>query len=125
MNVEIKTEDRRREKRYSMEKDTYAIIDHGETRLGHIIDISKGGMAFSYLGNEPLSHKDVEVDLFMYQNNYYVDTIPAQIVANFEMPSTFYVRTIAMMRCCLQFKELSQKKRSELDFLLKNYVIDP
>ena len=119
----MKKSERRKENRFHIEDGAYAILNQDVSLLGNIIDISKNGISFSYLGSEKISDREMDIDLFMYHHNYYLDRIPARLVSNFRINNISLFSFVTLMRCCLEFREMPEDKRAEVDHFISNYTV--
>jgi c-di-GMP-binding flagellar brake protein YcgR len=115
-------EERRKEPRHKTESGTCAVIDDSYIHLGHIIDISEGGMSFIYAGSEFPTHDTLELSIYLYNKNFFIDKIPARVVSNFKIPHENLFDFVVLMRCCLQFDDLSDNQRIDLINLIQSYT---
>jgi len=113
--------DRRKYNRFKIEDGAYAIISHDVSRLGHIIDISKKGISFSYLGSDTIEQNEIDIDIFMYHHNYYLDKVPSKVVSNFRITNDSLFNFVTLMRCCLEFKDMPEDKQAEVEYLIKTF----
>jgi hypothetical protein len=67
--------ERRKEKRFQTEKNTYALLRARGSKLGRVIDISKGGLAFRYVSVGERLKGPLELDLLSHQYDYRIDKI--------------------------------------------------
>ena len=118
-------DEKRGHKRFGAKGGTFAVLGPHVKNLGRIIDISKGGLAFSYHENgEPL-HKLFELDILLGDNGFYLDKVPFnavwdfQVVIDEEAPAS----SLAPRRCGVQFGALSDDQESQLDYFIQNHTL--
>ena len=119
----IRTE-RRQFKRYSAPQMAFAVLKSGYERLGKINNISRGGLAFEYIGDE--RHKNsiesellTEIDIFISRDNFYLSKIPCTIIYDSDtVPDHSIITSIPMRRCGVQFANLNLEAADLLDSCL-------
>jgi c-di-GMP-binding flagellar brake protein YcgR len=116
-------DERRTEPRHKTEGGACAIIDDSYIHLGHIIDISEGGMSFIYAGSELPARNTLELSIYLYNNNFFINKIPARIVSNYKIPHESLFDFVVLMRCSLQFDALSDNQRIDLINLIQSYTL--
>jgi hypothetical protein len=114
--------DRRKEQRHRAESGACAVIDDTYIDVGHIIDISESGMSFIYAGSEIPTHEALDLSIYLYNNDFYIDRIPARVISNFRIPHQSLQDFVILMRCCLKFDNLTEQQRNQIEFLIKNYT---
>ena len=57
--------ERRKHKRFQAQEGAYALLKDNSSKLGQIKNISKGGLAFSYIVNGGQVHESFNIDIFM------------------------------------------------------------
>jgi hypothetical protein len=127
MMVGKKSVERRKNKRYKAVSGAYAAINHSSRKIGPIMDISMGGLAFKYTDarivdpkKEPLEGKTICLsNLGYYVGNIPFKTISEKQIAN--IPSfTFGSMKIKIKQ--VQFQCLDFKQTIDLDHYLRNNV---
>lgn len=90
-----RTVERRKSKRYKAADGAYAAISPKSHKLGQIIDISMGGLAFKYIDtnngdikNDNIENKnDSEESIFLSSMGFYVGDIPFKTISDEEVTS--------------------------------------
>lgn len=114
-------EDRREHKRYNACDGSFAAISPNSFKLGQILNISRGGLAFQYIEtNRNNTHNIEEKNLFLSSKRYYVQGIPFKTVVDRPIPNDNPFSTITMRQCAIQFGEMSFEQMINLD----NYIIN-
>lgn len=82
----------------------------------HIIDISRGGLAFRYLGEKMKDANIAELDLY-YNDTLCVKGVPVKSVADTWAGSDL----TDIRRSCLSFKDLSPEQQEKVDQFIQQY----
>ena len=119
--------ERRKYVRFLAHPKAYAALGSSFTKIGKIIDISMGGVAFEYYGNrEDLIQYDSRITIFITVNNFYLENIPCQIIS--DLPKCGANKTPVLnanyrvKRCGLQFMAISEDQRQRIEYFLNNHT---
>ncbi|MCK5097086.1 MAG: PilZ domain-containing protein [Desulfobacteraceae bacterium] len=117
--------ERRKHKRYSIKDGSYATISPESKKLGQIVDISMGGLAFKYIDIKPDIRKGINIQetLFLSSMGYYVGDIDFKTIADYEasdyeIPNTSS-NTMKIRMRHVQFKDLQLKQLFDLDYYIE------
>ena len=118
---------RRKYVRFLSQPNAYAALGSSFTKIGKILDISMGGLAFEYYSSsEDLNQYDSTVTIFITVNNFYLENIPCQMIS--DLPerdsdkSSVLNPNYLVKRSCLQFIAISDDQRQRLEYFLNNYT---
>jgi diguanylate cyclase (GGDEF)-like protein/PAS domain S-box-containing protein len=127
MNDTPTSQERRRKPRISIDNGTAALLTHNEVRIGKIIDISLGGIGFSYIGNGDvdLTGKSSRIDMLIHSYNFYFEKIPCDIVSDFVIQNNFSLDAKPLKRCDIQFLELNRSQKAQLEYLIASQEEQP
>jgi hypothetical protein len=114
--------ERRSNERYQVRQGVYALLKNGSSRLGQIINISTGGLAFMYIKHEEPFGEPVEVDIFISGDGYFMKGIPCKRISDIHIDNYVPFSTFEMRQLGIQFGEMSQEQASRLDALIKKYA---
>ena len=117
------TVEKRKQKRFKAQKDTYIILVNDSTNLGQIINISKDGLAFSYIGKEEQIIGWYKGDIFLSSKRFYLKEIPFNAISDFYIDTKTPYSRVLMKQCRGQFGELTNQQRSRLDHFIANHTI--
>ncbi len=109
--------DRREHPRYRVSNEALAILKPHPIKLGQIINISEGGLAFQYLGEDKINAQYIELDIFVSKNGKQFNAFPFSKVRDFQISSQFEKST-PIRQLCVKFDDLSVEQKS----LLKNFI---
>jgi hypothetical protein len=130
MASETSTAERRKHKRFQIKSKTFAAFFGPDTnrKIGEIINLSTGGMAFRYLNYEKESYgsissdKSVELDIFWDGDGYSLGTVPVKTISDFVISRISTVSFIAMRHCRMKFTELTLFQELKLEHFIKNHL---
>jgi hypothetical protein len=117
--------ERRKNKRYKAKEGAYAAISPHSRRLGQIIDISMGGLSFKYIDNNDETEEKPERSIFLSSLGYYVGELPFKTIDDYEITNYPSFSSMKLRKRRVKFTELSFKQLFDLDFYLRNNVIEP
>jgi len=120
MNNEPQTTEKRQHSRHIFKDIAYAIVNTDNTLVGHLIDISEGGMAFSYVGSHLIEKNEITVDIFLYYLDLHLENIPVSIISNFYIQADSPASRVPMMRCGTSFNHLSAKQKKHLQCIINS-----
>ncbi|MBT3177427.1 MAG: PilZ domain-containing protein [Desulfobacula sp.] len=125
-----RTVERRKSKRYKAADGAYAAISPKSHKLGQIIDISMGGLAFKYIDtnngdikNDNIENKnDSEESIFLSSMGFYVGDLPFKTISDEEVTNAPSFSAMKVRERKVQFTDLSFKQLFDLDYYLRNNV---
>jgi len=122
-----RTIERRKNKRYKAVEGAYAAISPNSHRLGQIIDLSIGGLAFKYIdtsNEETENNQASEETIFLSSMGYYVGDLPFKTIADYEITNAPSFSSMKVRKRHVKFTDLSFKQLFDLDYYLKNNVTE-
>ena len=122
-----RTNERRKSKRYKAVEGAYAAISPSSHKLGQIIDISMGGLAFKYIDTKndgTTNQTQAEESIFLSSMGFYVGNLPFKTISDNEVTNTPSFSAMKVRERRVQFTDLSFKQLFDLDFYLKNNITD-
>jgi hypothetical protein len=119
----IEVVERRKHKRFQAEDGAYAAVRPQYDKIGQIIDISRGGLAFRYMVSGNQEDKSSELDIFLIGDGFHLDKVPFQTVSDQEIPERLCAGSQTMRRCAVQFGELTQMQTLQLEEFIRNHII--
>ena len=120
-----RTVERRKNKRYKAVEGAYAAISPNSHKLGQIIDISMGGLAFKYIDtstDDTESEGLPEETVFLSSMGYYVGDLPFKTISDYEVTNAPSFSSMKVRKRHVQFADLSFKQLFDLDYYLRNNV---
>ena len=114
--------ERREHKRFFAQEGVYALIKNNSSKLGQIKNISRGGLAFSYIVNEEQMHESFKVDIFISGQGFCLKNIPSKKISDFHIDNQLPFTTFAIRQVGIQFNELNHNQLSQLDNLIRDHT---
>ncbi len=117
--------ERREHKRYKLNNnETYATLGQNRNNYGNIIDISLGGLSFSY-NDSDISEKDFnENELFIDHKGIYITRLNFNIVWKRSITNENVENLHGSKLCGVKFNELTNNQIAQLSsFLISNEQI--
>ena len=91
-------------------------------RMWHLIDISKGGLAFRYLGGMEDPQLFSELVLLTKEVSFCLEKVPFTVVADFEMNGRF-LSSYTFRRCSVRFGKLTTDQSVQVQYFITKYAI--
>lgn len=114
--------ERRRLKRFKVKEGAFAALMPDSNKLGQILDMGKGGLAFLYIDNGEAGDGSSALDIFVIGEKFYLSSLPVQIVSDTRVPNKIPINPIVMRRQGVQFCELTPEQTSSLDAFMQQYA---
>ena len=115
--------ERRKNIRFLVQGDVFAILQNGSTKIGQVKDISIGGLSFDHIYRENLSQEPFERDIALLANEFRISKVPCRIVYDIPVPTPTEYQSLIIglttRRCGIQFEALSEDQIAQLDSFLK------
>lgn len=102
--------ERRKHKRFPAPPNTYVQLNDQVSKLGRVLDISKGGLAFRYISVGKGLKEVFQLDLISAQVNPGLNPLPVKVVSEIEMESETPARAVTLSRASVQFEELMDEQ---------------
>lgn len=93
-------------------------------KLGEIIDISKGGLAFRYIDIGERPKGSFELDIFLKEAGFRLEKVPAKTISDSGTTKYFPFSSTKTRRQGVEFGELTQKQISQLEHFIRNYTTE-
>ncbi|WP_457554090.1 PilZ domain-containing protein [Desulfobacula sp.] len=120
-----RTIERRKSKRYKAAEGAFAAISPHSDKLGQIVDISMGGLAFKYIDTS-IENKENQTPsdetIFLSSMGFYVGDLPFKTISDTEVTDTPSFSSMKLREKHVQFTDLSFKQLFDLDYYLRNNV---
>jgi hypothetical protein len=116
--------ERRKDERFQTGKNTYAVLRARGSKLGRVIDISKGGLAFRYVSVGERLKGPLELDLLSHQYDYRIDKIPIKIITDLELANKKAFKSTTLKRVGVQFGKLTREQKSKIEHFIKDHAVD-
>ena len=120
MSTPIQTVEQRKHKRYKVTKRAFAVLGPEAVTLCHLIDISRGGLAFRYFVDSNGIAEELETVDILGGEDFYLEKVAVRTVSDNILADDSPFSSIAMRRRGVQFGPLTPKQREQVDFFIEN-----
>lgn len=111
--------ERRKHQRYRVKEEALVISPE---IVGQITDISLGGMAFRYADKIDSSQPSEELDLFLSNNDFYLDSVPITTISDRTLLTVSPYSPMVMRLCGVQFGQLSPSQQTQLEQFIESHT---
>ena len=120
-----KIAERRKFVRYRAKEGAIAAIRCTGVNVGEIIDISKGGLSFSYVNLDHDPKEPCELDIFLRDKGIFLKDVPFKTVSDFDMDNDLPFSSIILRRQSVRFCKLNSKQLSDLEHFISHHTSGP
>jgi len=111
--------ERRKDKRFQVTRSAHAVLGPHFRKPGQITDISRGGLAFRYIGCQD-SAESWELDVLSAR--FCSLKLPFKTICDFEIANKFVLGSIPIRRRGVRFGDLTDDQKSKLSRFIQNYT---
>jgi hypothetical protein len=120
--------DRRKHKRLQAQEGAFVLLSPNSAILGHIVEISMGGLAFLYITCEKPPNGSSELEILLPEqleddHSFYFDQVPFKTISDFAIPNELSLGSTTIRRRGVQFGELTHNQTSALEYFIRNHTI--
>jgi PilZ domain len=116
--------DQRKYKRLRAQDGAFVDLKTSPIKIGKIVDISRGGLAFRYLQVGQRLREAFELDMYSRHNDFRMEKVPVKTIWDRQTAGELSFSARTRLRG-VQFGKLTQNQFSELErFLLLNTVTE-
>jgi hypothetical protein len=115
---------RRRHERYKAKNNVFVEIKDSVVKMGQVLDISKGGLAFHYLdfGRQP--KKSFEIDILVKNNGFHLGNVQFKGITDLKADKEYALSYMPIRRLGGQFNKLSQNQMYQIENLIMHHTLD-
>jgi c-di-GMP-binding flagellar brake protein YcgR len=99
-----------------------ALLKSSPLKMGEIIEISRGGLSFSYIENEKKLAAISELDILFAEKDFHLSRLPFKAVEDTAVLDDGPFNALAMKRMTVQFENLSPQQKRKIEHFLSNYT---
>ena len=111
-------DERRRFKRFKVRNESSFVLAPEWPALGEVIDISEGGLAFTYVAEQEWPGELSEGGMVFGNHDSCLSNVPMNVVSDYVLPVNHLERRINLRRRCIEFGELTNEQK----FLLECFI---
>jgi c-di-GMP-binding flagellar brake protein YcgR len=113
--------ERRKQKRFQVPTGTFVALIPDYVRAGPVLDLSMGGLAFTYMAEEKSPSGSSELEIILGDRAFHLSGVPFSTISDFvreDAPSGY----VTKRRCGVQFGELTDRQRLQLEYFIQNFA---
>jgi hypothetical protein len=116
------TAERRRHKRFPVQRKAYALLKTHESKLGQIVNISKGGLAFRYMSARKRLKGTFDIDIMITDNGFRLDNVRVRMISEREVNDERSFSFLKIRQLGVEFADLSQDQDARLEYFIQKYA---
>ena len=116
------TVEKRKYKRFKAQKNTYVLVANGSANMGQLINISRDGFAFRYIGKAEQVTGWHRVEIFLSNQLFILGNVPFRVVSDYNLDNRTPYSTVLLKQCGGQFGELTIYQWSKIDHFIANHT---
>ncbi len=120
--VRILARKHRKDERFKIHDGVIVVVDPNSEKKDKIIDISLGGLAFSYKNERKQFDEEFEVDIYI-DNEIYLKKLKVKLISDIEIGEVPF-ESANVRRLSGQFMWLTPVQKSDLNSLFRKYGIE-
>ncbi len=117
--------ERRKHKRFNVQPGVLAVLGPASAKMGQIIDVCRGGLAFHYKEGNEKSAESYELSILFDDNNklnHRPFKFNTSVVSDIEVVNEKPFSKAIIRRCSLEFDDLTYYQTAWLDDCIRNYT---
>jgi hypothetical protein len=99
-----------------------AVFRANPSKMGRIIDVSMGGLAFSYIDGDACRRTPCRLDILVADSAFYIKNLLFRAVTDMDAPGDPDLQVMKMKLAGLQFMDLSPYQKSLLDHFIRRHA---
>jgi len=114
-------------KRYRVLDGIFVVLkpSSNSSRLGGMVDISKGGLSFQFIDTKGSGISYSELDIFVSGYGKKVESLPFEIISDIMMEKEISFYPVVTRRLGVKFTSLSEVKKAQIySFIQKHAIYD-
>ena len=120
-------QDQRKHQRHPVKGSVYAVWKSPSFRIGSVVDISRGGVAFHYVSvsdhDRALPEGSVRLDVFENRSLTYINGVECNIIYDIQVPEhTSPSGIFQVRRCGVGFRDLTSEHDSQLSYFIQSFA---
>jgi hypothetical protein len=114
--------ERRKNTRYQVNDNAFAVINPEPVRLVPILDIAMDGIGVYVNNEDKLLKKATKIEIMLADCSFYLENLPFESVSDTKILPENSSSIVDGRRCSLKFGKLTPGQRSELKYFIRNYT---
>jgi len=113
---------KRKHKRFQAKDRSYVEVKESN-KVGQILDIGAGGLAFTYIDIGDRPNGSFDLDILSKDIGFHLENISFKTVSDLALKGKFAFSTTKTRRCGGLFRQLKQDQISQLEYFIRNHTI--
>jgi hypothetical protein len=113
--------ERRKHKRFRVTEDTFVAIGPYYFKIGQALNISMGGLAFTYMVNGKPPKQSSILNIFSVDRTFHLRNVPIKIISD-AVHHGIPFSTLMTWACTVQFERLTFHQKNELEYFIQNHA---
>lgn len=114
--------ERRKHKRFRSKEGAYAVLSGPVSKMGQILDISRGGLSFRYIDIGDRPRETCILDILREDNVFRLENVGFKVISDLDASKDFPFSTIPMRRCGGELMGMNDRQINDLEHLIENYT---
>jgi hypothetical protein len=114
--------ERRRQQRFKIKDNAFAIINLEPVRLVPILDIAMGGVGVYVNGRDQWLNEASKLEIMVADCSFYLENLPFESISDFKAFPANPSNLLDGRHCSLKFGTLTPSQKSELKYFIRNYA---
>ena len=119
--------ERRKSIRYIPQENAFAALGRRYKKVGHIKDISRGGLAFEFIAGEKNIVDGNQIDVFLTGNGFHLYNVGCRVIyeqaVRIPKVNSKYVKMLTLKKCGVSFSKMSKQDNSQLEYFLEHHTV--
>jgi hypothetical protein len=116
--------ERRKHKRLLAQDGAFVELRNHRSKIGEIIEVSKGGLSFHYIDIGDRPKESLELDIFLKHAGFRLEKLPAETVLDVEITKTIHQGITKIRRHGVKFGKLTKSQQSRLEYFIRHFTTD-
>jgi len=112
--------DRRQHERFRINGRAFVYYETHAPKIAEIIDISNGGIAFSYVGGAETVNQKLSLEIILPDSTRFMEKLPCKTITDCQIDPGMDA-SLGKRRCSVQFENLSDDQRAKIDCFMNDY----
>jgi hypothetical protein len=124
--MEKKLTERRKHRRFNVEVGSLDMLNpHSNEKLGDILNISRGGLAYRYVPDAEQPFGSFKIDIFRVVDHFpFLKNITCKAISDFDAAKRFPIKFHKYRLRGVQFGELMESQISRLEYCIQKYTLE-
>jgi len=116
---------KRLNKRYKVSDGVFVVLkpSSNSSRLGGMLDISKGGLSFQFTDTKGSGSSYSELDIFVSGFGIQIESLPFEIISNIMMEKQIPPHPVITRRLGVKFTSLSEAKKAQIYSFIQSHAM--